>query len=126
MKTLLWIDDVRNPFVGDWLLRYEPEYYYEADEGTHQVIWVKNYNEFVAWIKDNGLPTHIGFDHDLADIAWGSEHGEEEKTGMDCAKWLANYCMDNNLEIPAYFVQSANPVGKENIIKYLENAKKYA
>ena len=84
MKTLLWIDDVRNPFVGDWLLEWAPEYYYGMDEGTHEVVWVKHYDGFVDLIQENGLPTEIGFDHDLADIAWGSEHGEEEKTGNSC------------------------------------------
>jgi len=26
MKKLLWLDDVRDPFVYDWLLRYAPEW----------------------------------------------------------------------------------------------------
>jgi hypothetical protein len=41
MKRLLWLDDVRNPFIADWLLQYAPDY--EKDE----VVWVKNYNQFV-------------------------------------------------------------------------------
>ena len=61
MKKLLWLDDVRNPFIGDWLMQYAPEFAY----GDGEVIWVKNYNQFVDWITKNGLPTEIGFDHDL-------------------------------------------------------------
>lgn len=45
----------------------------------------------------------------------------KEKTGYDCAVWLVNYCMDNKCTIPKWNIQSANPVGKENIKKLLEN-----
>tara|TARA_R110000751_G_scaffold63859_1_gene131563 strand:- start:893 stop:1312 length:420 start_codon:yes stop_codon:yes gene_type:complete len=133
MKKLLWLDDVRNPFVmSDWLLQWSPEYHYEKDEGTHEVIWVKDYDEFVGWIQENGLPTEIGFDHDLADVVY-SKRGNidmlkstwKEKTGMDCAKWLVDYCIEHKKGIPKFFVQSANPVGKKNITTFLNNAIKH-
>ena len=130
MKTLLWLDDVRNPFVADWLLQWAPEYYYEKDNGTHEVVWVKSYNEFVQWIETNGLPDEIGFDHDLADVIYSKRGNVDmlkstwnEKTGMDCAKWLVDFCIDNNKIIPDFFVQSANPVGAKNITTYINNAK---
>lgn len=107
MKTLLWLDDIRNPKISDWLLTYAPKYAY----GEGEVVWVKNYNEFVSWIEENGLPDMICFDHDLA----------EEKSGYDCAKWLVEYCMDNNLPVPKFNIQSANPSGKINIKSLLDN-----
>jgi hypothetical protein len=45
----------------------------------------------------------------------------KEKTGLDCAKWLVDYCIDNQLDLPKYYVHSANPIGRQNIINYLEN-----
>jgi hypothetical protein len=33
--------------------------------------------------------------------------------------------MNENKELPMYYVHSANPVGAENIKNYLENAKKH-
>ena len=45
----------------------------------------------------------------------------EYETGFDCAKWLVNYCIDNNKELPKWYKHSANPVGKENIDRYLTN-----
>ena len=45
------------------------------------------------------------------------------KDGYDCAKWLVEYCIDYNKELPLYNIQSANPVGKENIDKLLKNFK---
>jgi hypothetical protein len=128
MKKLLWLDDIRNPFVYDWLLQYAPEFAY----GDGETIWVKNYNQFVEWINTNGLPDLICFDHDLSDITeilnsnlvlasdWG-----EEKTGYDCAKWLVEYCMDNQLDLPQWRIQSANPVGKQNINGLLSNYKNF-
>ena len=133
MKKLLWLDDVRNPFVmADWLLQWSPEYYYEKDNGTHEVIWVKDYHEFIDWIQENGLPTEIGFDHDLADVVY-SKRGNidmlkstwKEKNGMDAAKWLVDYCIEHKKGMPQFFVQSANPVGKKNIITLLNNAIKH-
>ena len=44
---------------------------------------------------------------------------------MDCAKWLVDYCIDNQLTLPLYNIQSANPVGKENIDGLLKNFIKH-
>ena len=49
----------------------------------------------------------------------------QEKTGMDCAKWLVDFCIDNDKRIPDYFVQSANPVGAKNIASLINNAKAF-
>jgi hypothetical protein len=121
MKTLLWLDDIRNPNTADWLLDYAPEYKFNPDT---QVIWVKKYHEFVYWITENGLPTEIGFDHDLSDIhCYKSTY--KEKTGLTCAQWLVDYCMDNDEPLPKWFVQSANPQGRDNINGLLNNFLKH-
>jgi hypothetical protein len=79
-------------------------------------LLVINYDDFVHCIKTNGLPKFISFDHDLGDI-----NSEQEKTGYDCAVWLVNYCMDNGLELPNYYVHSQNPIGKEKINALFKN-----
>jgi len=129
MKTLLWLDDIRNPFEDHWGISFSP---IPSNELGH-IEWVKSYAEFTKWIIDNGLPDAICFDHDLGmDIALKArEKGmskrksralkQEEKTGFDCAKWLVDYCIDNNKSLPPYNIQSANPVGKENIDALLKN-----
>lgn len=114
MKKLIWLDDKRNPFKDNWIVDYSPI-------GVDcEIIWVKNYREFVREIDENGVPDAICFDHDLSDIHI-NKSTYKEKTGYDCAKYLVDYCMDNNLKLPLYSVQSSNPAGKENIIKYLSN-----
>ena len=110
MKNLLWLDDVRDPFEDDWL-NFSPI-------GKNvEVHWIKTYDEFVEWINDCGIPDGICFDHDLGDPFDGD--------GYDCAKFLCEYCQNNNLQVPPYNIQSANPVGKENIRSYIENFKKH-
>ncbi len=102
-------------------------------------IIVRNYDQFVNYIETNGLPYFISFDHDLADEHyvpaeyWKSYETNKqyqesqtykEKTGYECAKWLVDYCLDNNLECPNFICHSLNPVGKDNINGLLTNFNK--
>lgn len=132
-KTLLWLDDYRDPFDKkiDWMV-------FSPIGRNVNVIWVKTYDEFVNYITNHGLPDGISFDHDLADEHYRESMYDKdghysnyyndgtfkEKTGYDCAKWLTNYCLQNNIQIPTYGVHSANPIGKQNIISILETFKK--
>lgn len=116
-KRLLWLDDLRNPFkehkVSVQYVCYEFLDIEPKDvESSVEVIWVKTQSEFESYITENGLPDFISFDNDL-----GIGCGE----GYDCAKFLVNYCLDNELELPGWFVHSANPVAKENIETLLYN-----
>ena len=79
------------------------------------------------------MPELISFDHDLADEHYGT-HDQldeieyllyEEKTGYHCAKWLIDYCIDNNVEPPHYLVHSMNTAGATNIKYLIENYKRF-
>lgn len=74
-------------------------------------VGVRSYTEFVVYIETKGFPDFISFDHDLG----------LEESGYDCAKWLVDYCLDHNLQLPEFEVHSQNPVGKENILALLNN-----
>ncbi|HKZ43040.1 MAG TPA: cyclic-phosphate processing receiver domain-containing protein [Candidatus Hodarchaeales archaeon] len=116
MKRLLWLDDMRDPFADHrWIANYASQF---VEEGT--VYWAKSYKEFTDWISTNGLPDMICFDHDLGDL---TDH--VEKTGHDCAKWLVDYCLDRDLDLPSWNVQSSNPIGKDNINGILESYLKF-
>jgi hypothetical protein len=127
---VLWLDDVRDPYKGDWLEKYSPI----APDEVDDLVWVKSYNEFEAFIIEHGLPDAVCFDHDLCSEHyapkefwddkyddWLQEQETQEKTGYDAAKFLVEYCQTNNEPIPKWGVQSANPVGAKNINKYLLN-----
>lgn len=77
---------------------------------------VRNYNEFVSYIKSNGLPDFISFDNDLGLDA----HDEFAPDGYACAKWLV-YESGLDLRNLEFEVHSANPVASEQIRGLLTN-----
>ena len=131
----LFLDDIRQVRDACYYV-VNPRIYWEKKE------WdiVRNYDEFIDYIQKNDMPELISFDHDLADFHYDykpedyenlseeemiSKFGSMEKTGLDCAKWLVNFCLDNNKKLPEFTVHSANPTGKRNIESYLNNAIKH-
>lgn len=39
-----------------------------------------------------------------------------ETTGYDCAKWLKEFYIENQLKLPVMFVHSQTTVGTDNIV----------
>ena len=88
---------------------------------------VRTFYEFKLYVEKNDIPEIISFDHDLGDEYYdpdihGSETYSEEydnlvsKNGYDCAKWLINYCIDNNINPPKkILIHSANESGSLDI-----------
>jgi hypothetical protein len=117
-KYNIFLDDIRVPSDVTWVSVPKKDY-----------LIVRNYDLFVKTIKHKGIPDFISFDHDLADQHYGDGLKNDnikydkytEKTGYDCAKWLVNYCGENNLNLPEYMVHSLNPVGAKNILMYLNS-----
>jgi hypothetical protein len=115
-KLYLYLDDVRIPTEGDWKV-------------------VRNYDEFVAHIKMNGLENYevISLDHDLGEGAMVEYYTNvkpnyeldynriPEKTGMDCARWLVAESMNEKIPLPTIYVHSANPIGSANMMGYINN-----
>jgi len=131
----LFLDDMRQPHKA---------FGYTNNPIYKDLYWqvVINYDQFVEKIEHyfdllGILPTVISFDHDLADVHYGvQDHLDEdyydlcevqdEKTGYHCAKWLVNFCMDNDLELPDYYSHSMNTIGRRNILGYLDNYVKFS
>lgn len=117
-KIVIWIDDIRNPYTNDyqWVrekLTINPE--------SCNIIWLKTYQSFINHIEAFGLPDVISFDHDL-----GLNQDGTEQNGLDCAKYLVDYCLNNNKELTTYInVHSSNPVGAESIKTLLKNYQNF-
>lgn len=126
MKTLLWLDDARDPFDKDFtpfVALYNPFL-----NEPHKIVWVKNYEEFTTYLATHELPDAISFDHDLADEHYDPTIKPEdykEKTGMDCVKWLVIVVHGEKLKLPICIYHTANPAGKINMESYINNAKKH-
>jgi hypothetical protein len=115
-RLRLYLDDVRTPVDDDWIV-------------------VRNYDEFVAQIKLNGLGNFevISLDHDLGDGAMVEYYTNvknnymldynniEEKTGMDCCRYLVSESMNEKIPLPQIYVHSANPIGSANMMGYINN-----
>lgn len=99
MSRALFLDDLREPPPGDWIV-------------------VRSSAEAIAWCEAHGAPDHISFDHDLG--------GDD--TGMRLAHWLVNRDLDANevhqTWLPVHFtytIHSANPVGRINLDSLLQS-----
>jgi len=117
----LFLDDIRIPSHVTWV-----------DMPMKVYTIVRDYKEFRDAIWNRGIPKFVAYDHDLSDAHYG--HGLKgdnipydqynEKTGYDCAKFLVNECNKLGVKHPPYVVHSMNPVGKQNIISYVESYNK--
>jgi hypothetical protein len=115
-KKRLYLDDVRTPIAEDWLI-------------------ARDYDEFVTQIKLHGLSNFevISLDHDLGEGAMVEYYTNvknnyelnynniQEKTGMDCCKFLVAESMNKNIPLPQIYVHSANPIGAHNMMGYIDN-----
>ena len=81
---------------------------------------VRSYEAFVAYIKENGLPTFISFDNDLGLDA----EGNLAPDGYAAAKWLV-YESNMDLKNLKFKVHSANPVAADQIRGLLNNYIRY-
>ena len=133
--TRVYLDDERTPIYGGWIV-------------------VRNYDEFVKKINELSLNNIdvISLDHDLGDSAIEEYYSNvkknnkldyehiSEKTGYDCAKYIVEkFYLENpdrenmsrdqkstsEIMFPTITVHSANPIGAQNIIGYLNNFLKY-
>jgi hypothetical protein len=115
-RLRLYLDDVRTPVDDTWIV-------------------VRNYDEFVAQIKLNGLGNFevISLDHDLGEGAMTEYYTNvknnytldynniEERTGMDCCRYLVAESMNEKIPLPQIYVHSANPIGSANMMGYVNN-----
>lgn len=115
MSYNLFLDDTHGP-KDLWGSTKNPDY------AVYNWVIVKDYDEFVAYIEEKGIPNQVSFDHNLDE-----EHEESvgkrkipydkfvHKTGYDCILWLIGYCIDNQLTLPKCKVHCKPGSGKNNI-----------
>lgn len=96
MGYKLFIDDEREPVGDDWVI-------------------ARSSFEAASIVTSNGMPNFISFDHDLGD----------DDTAMGFLNWLSDTCLDAGTTFSFdYTVHSQNPVGRDNIIGFIESFKR--
>ena len=140
-KMNLFLDDMRLPKEAT-LWGDNPVVSLLEKSGIPNGNWdiVRSYDEFVDYIKNNGIPDVVSFDNDLWDVQNEvmtnptSEKlikqfqmiGWQEfdiKTGAHCAEYLVKACKAHNKPIPTYYIHSANSAARPIIKEILENAR---
>jgi hypothetical protein len=115
-RLRLYLDDIRTPVDDDWIV-------------------VRNYDDFVKQIKLHGLGNFevISLDHDLGEGAMVEYYTNvknnymldynniNERTGMDCCRYLVSESMNEKIPLPQIYVHSANPIGSANMMGYINN-----
>lgn len=96
---LLWLDDIRTPPDDNW-------------------TWVKTFDAAVSMVvythnKEITIK-HMSLDHDLG----------EGSTGYDFVVWLEHQIILHNYPKPVIKIHSANPVGRENMMRAIKSFSK--
>ena len=125
----LFLDDIREP---NWVTQYK------TDPTYNKLKWVivRTHDDFVDYITDNGMPSLISFDHDLADehyavydrinVGIDVKLPEfKEKTGYESLKWVCDYALDNDIQLSEMKFHTANYVGMKNMSTYYNNFIKH-
>lgn len=132
-KYNLFLDDIRDPSA---CLNYKTKFMPENRRAYSSDDWVivRSYSEFAETIKtkfsSGEFPGLVSFDHDLADIHYNPQLFQEsfeyhEETGADCANFIVHFCLENELNLPEFYVHSANPLGAQRIYDNMQDYFRY-
>lgn len=132
--TVLWLDDQRDPYKylntkskSATFARNKQFYDNLLKQYNANFVWVKNIYQFIDYIEKNGVPQFVSFDHDLNNRGGGEGLSDEQKlnnNGVNCAKWLVNYCKQVGEPLPKFYVHSANPKHGPEINRVLTSENK--
>lgn len=118
-KQILFLDDERSIQDVTWIdySKWEAAYVLTMQSAARLRGYINRYGEFFDWST-----TLVSLDHDLQEY---DEKTGEEITGYSFAKWLVDWFVEKQIPLQDLniVVHSKNPIGKENIEKYISNAK---
>lgn len=119
MTYKLFIDDERFPPKHNWWKGFLHWFYNVTFSPTlAETVIVRNSKQAVNFVRKNGMPSFISFDHDLGLSPDGSDD-----TSMAFLSWLEDELIEGRVTFPQdfdYYVHSQNPIGKQNIIGKME------
>jgi hypothetical protein len=110
----LFLDDERNPEEVTWI-SYPTNIEWYVFRRMNDFLFAVYHIEtlFGGYI--------ISFDHDLAEF----DLAGNENTGYKALKSVVDYCMAKDSPLPVCYFHTQNPVGRENMQKYYDNAKRF-
>lgn len=113
MKIALYVDDIRNS-IDDSQFRIKAREF-----GARIVQTSRTYDDAIKWIEESWDDiVYISLDHDLG----------EDQTGYDIACHIENLlhrCIINQYHLPELRCHSANPAGRENIVRAFQSIERF-
>ncbi|WP_312400166.1 cyclic-phosphate processing receiver domain-containing protein [Sphingobacterium sp.] len=114
--------NTKGVFLDDIRIPSDLTYYISKEEIDQYLLtdWtvIRSYQDFVAYISQNGIPSIISFDHDLG----VNLDSTEAASGYDAVKYIADFILEQEHPVlPQVLCHSQNPVGKTNILSYWNN-----
>ena len=114
--------NTKGVFLDDIRIPSDLTYYIPKEEIVPYLLtdWtvIRSYQDFVAYISQNGIPSIISFDHDLG----VNLDNTEAASGYDAVKYIVDFILEQEHPIlPQVLCHSQNPVGKTNILSYWNN-----
>lgn len=134
-NAALFLDDLRDPAAG--YLYHEKVSLVEKSQipaGSWTVR--RDYDQFVRYIKEKGVPRAVSFDNDLHPSHYeayikASSSGEEfdwtfiqPRMGIHCLKFLIEYCERYSIDLPIIYIHTANEYARGAMRIMVEMAKK--
>ena len=111
---ILFLDDERKPSDVTWI-----------DYGINpEFKCFTSYSDFVfsvIWHIENNKQILVSFDHDIQQKDWD----DNEVTGYHCLQIIVRECFNRGLPLPKCVFHTKNPIGKENMEAYYQNALKF-
>lgn len=117
MDVMIFLDDERDLHDVTWVDYRKYWGYY--------ILTFRTTKDAIEFIQSHELDWHqtvFSLDHDLQEF-----DGDTESTGYTFVKWLVDYLIENEIDLQQLDViaHTKNPIGKDNIEKYVKNAKEF-
>ena len=106
----------------------------EPESGIPIAYWkvVRSYEQFMHFIRNQGMPRVISFDNDLHPTHYGHYaeacntgkfywENVQPKMGIHALQYILNTCKELELKLPIFYIHTANHLAREEMYKLINN-----
>jgi hypothetical protein len=110
MATAIWLDDCRDPSKEVWRKLIE------AVVPGCDVIWAKDYDQFINTVLTTPDLEAIFFDNDLGPLSLEGRHA---------FTWFEKLCHEEGFGPVILFAQTANPAAKKELLVGFDSLRRF-
>ena len=119
MRYIVWLDDIRNPFMHgnrDRLETYMSTYDYNRGITTRESDWA------LCWVQNSEAFEDLmerllqDPDHKIGVVSFDNDLGFDSKEGRECFSWMERLIHEKNITKPfEMWIHSGNPSATKNM-----------